>query len=88
MLDIESRMLAHLERMMGNEVILIFQQTVNEDPDLFIEGQIQIAAVVYTIREVIVQFDSWLADISYLVTGYGERKADMEGGSKSRCARS
>jgi hypothetical protein len=58
MLDIESRMLAHLERMMGNEVILIFQQTVNEDPDLFIEGQIQIAAVVYTIREVIVQFDS------------------------------
>jgi hypothetical protein len=84
MLDIESRMLAHLERMMGNEVILIFQQTVNEDPDLFIEGQIQIAAVVYTIREVIVQFDSWLADISYLVTGYGKRKADMEGGSKKQ----
>ena len=84
MLDDETKMLAHHERKMGNKAVPIFQQAVNEDPELFIEARAQITAAVYAMREAIVRFDTRLGNISYFASGQGKRKADKEGGKRKR----
>jgi hypothetical protein len=84
MLDDEMKMLAHHERKMGNKAIPIFQQAVNEDPELFTEARTQITAAVYAMREAIVRFDTGLGNISYFASGQGKRKADTDGGKRKR----
>jgi hypothetical protein len=39
MLDDETKMLGHYKRKMVNNGVPIFQQAVNEDPELFIEAK-------------------------------------------------
>jgi hypothetical protein len=41
---------------MGYQIEFIFQQAVNEDPELFTEARAQITAAVYTMWEGIVRF--------------------------------
>jgi len=84
MLDDETKMLAHHERKMGNKAVPIFQQEVNEDPELFIEARAQVTAAVYAMHEGIVRFDTRLGNISYFARGQGKRKADTEGGKRKR----
>jgi hypothetical protein len=84
MMDDETKMLAHHERKMGNKAVPIFQQAVNEDPELFIEARAQITAAVYAMREAIVRFDTRLGNISYFASGQGKRKADTDGGKRKR----
>jgi len=50
MMDYEMKMLAHHERKMGNQAVHIFQQAVNEDPELFTEARAQITAAGYAMR--------------------------------------
>ena len=54
MLDNETKMLVHHERKMGNKAVSIFQQAVNEDPELFIQARTQITAAGYAMCEAIV----------------------------------
>ena len=84
MLDNETKMLAHHERKMGNKAVPIFQQAVNEDPELFTEARAQVTAAVYAMREAIVRFDTRLGNISYFASGQGKRKADTDGGKRKR----
>jgi hypothetical protein len=46
MMDDKTRMLAHHRTKTVNKAIPIFQQVVNEDPELFIEARAQITAAV------------------------------------------
>jgi hypothetical protein len=46
MLDDKMKMSAHYERTPCNNAEFIFQQAVNEDPELFDEAQAQITAAV------------------------------------------
>jgi len=69
---------------MGNKAVPIFQQAVNEDPELVTEARAQITAGVYAMREAIVRFDTRLRHISYFASGQGKRKADTEGGQTKR----
>jgi len=78
MLDDETNILAHHKSQMGNNAIPIFQQAVNENPELFIEAQTQIAAATYATRETKVQFDTWHWNISYFASGQGKWNSDME----------
>jgi len=84
MLDDETKMLAHHERQMRIKAIPIFQQAVNEDPELFMEARTQITAAVYTMREILVRFDTWLGNISYFACGQGKWEAGMEGDRRKR----
>jgi len=84
MMDDETKMLAHHERKMGNKAVPIFQQAVNEDPELFTEARSQITAAVYAMCEAIVRFDTRLGNISYFASGQGKRKADTDGGKRKR----
>jgi len=68
-MDDETKMLAHHNRKIGNKAIPIFQQAVNQDPELFTEARAQITAAVYAMREVIVRFDTRLGNISYFASG-------------------
>ena len=79
-LDDETKMLAHHERRIRNKAVPIFQQAVNEDPELCVEAWAQIMAAMYVMREAIVGFDTWLGNISYFAIGQGNRKADKKGG--------
>jgi len=54
MLDDETKMLAHHVRKMGNKAVPIFQQAVNEDPELFVEARVQITAAMYMLGRAIV----------------------------------
>jgi hypothetical protein len=87
MMDDETNMLAHHERNMGNEGVPIFQQAVNEDPELFTEARARITATVYAMREAIGRFDTRLGNISYFASGQGKRKADTDGGKRKRVRR-
>jgi hypothetical protein len=69
---------------MGNKAVPIFQQAVNEDPELFTEARPQITAAVYAMREAIVRFDTRLGNIWYFASGQGKRKADTDGGKRKR----
>jgi hypothetical protein len=84
MMDDETKMLAHRERKIENKAVPIFQQAVNEDPELFTEPRAQIPAAVYAMRKAIVQFDTRLVNISYFASGQGKRKADTDGGKRKR----
>jgi len=84
MMDDETKMLAHHERKMGNKAVPIFQQAVNEDPELFTEARSQITAAVYAMCEAIVRFYTRLGNISYFASGQGKRKADTDGGKRKR----
>jgi len=77
-------MLAHHQRIMRNNGVPIFQQAVNKDPELFREGQAQITAAMYAMREAIVRFDIRRGNISYFASGQGKRKADTDGGKRKR----
>jgi hypothetical protein len=78
MLDNETKVLAHHVRTMGNKAVPIFQQAVNEDPELFTEARAQITAAVYAIREAIVRVDTQLGNISYFASGQGKWKPDSD----------
>jgi hypothetical protein len=84
MLDDEMKMLAHHVRKLGNKAIPIFQQAVNNDPELFTEARAQITAAVYAMCEVIVRVDTWLGNIAQFASGQGKRKADTDGGKRKR----
>jgi len=84
MMDDETKMLAHHERKMVIKAIPIFQQAVNEDPELFTEARAPITAAVDAMREAIVRFDTWLGNISYFASGQGKRKADTDDGKRKR----
>jgi len=74
MLHNEMKMLPNHERKMRNKAIPIFQQAVNEYPELFTEAQAQITAAVYVMTEEIVPFDTRLGNISYFTSD--ERKQE------------
>jgi len=84
MLDDETKMLSHRERKMGNTAVPIFQQGVNEDPELFIEARAKVTAALYATLEAIVQFDTRLGNILYFTNGQGKRKPTREGGRRKR----
>jgi len=46
------------------------------------EVRAQLTAAMYTMREVIVWFNTWLGNISYFASGQGNRKADTDGGKR------
>jgi hypothetical protein len=73
-------MLAHHKRNLGSKAIPIFQQAVNEDPELCIEAQPQITAAVYAMRKAIVRFDTQLGNISYFPRSQAKWKTDTDGG--------
>jgi len=54
MMDYETKMLAHHKRKMGNKAVPIFQQAVNENPELFTEARAQNTAAMYAMRAAIV----------------------------------
>jgi hypothetical protein len=80
----EMKMLAHHERNMGNKAIPIFQQAVNEDPELFTGARAQCIATMYTMCEAIVRFNTRLGNISYFASGQGKWKADRDCGKRKR----
>jgi len=84
MMDDEMKILAHHERTMGNKAVPIFQQGVNEDPELFTEARAQIKAAVYAMREAIVRFHTRLGNLPYFTSGQGKKKADTDGGKRTR----
>jgi hypothetical protein len=57
------KMLAHHQSNIGNKVIPIFQQAINEDPELGIQARQQIPAAIYMMDEATVSFDTWLSNI-------------------------
>jgi len=77
-------MLAQHLRTMVNKAVPIFQQAVNKNPQLYIEACAQVAAAMYAMREVIVQFHLRPGNISYFPSGQTNRKADKEGGRRNR----
>jgi hypothetical protein len=77
MLNNETTILALHQRTIWKKTISIFQQAVNEDPELVAEAQI--TAVGYMLSEGIVVFDTQLGNISYVASGKGKMKAATEG---------
>jgi len=80
MLVDETKMLAQNERNMGNKAIPIFQQVVNEDPELITVACAQVTAARCTMREAMVRFETRFANISYIAGGQGKRNAVKDGG--------
>jgi hypothetical protein len=76
MLDDESKMLAHYNRILGNKAIPMFQYAVMDNAELFTELWEQISAAIYTMCEAIVPFNTWLANISDFGSGQCKRMAD------------
>jgi len=84
MWDGKTMMLAHHERKIGNKSVPNSQQAVNKDLELFIESEVQFAVVGYWIYEVIVPFDTQLANIPCFANCQGKRKADTDGVKRKR----
>jgi len=84
MLDDKTKMFSHHVRKIGNKAVPMFQQAVNEDPELLAEARAQITAAVYAMRGAIVRVDTRLGNISYFATGHGKWKVDTDGGNRKR----
>jgi len=84
MIDDEPKILATHQRKMDYKGLPIFQQALNEDPELCREACAQITAAMYAMCEAIVQFNNQLGNFSYFASGYGKWKAEIDGGKRKR----
>jgi len=82
MLDNEMKMLAHYECNIGNNAVPPIQHAVHEKLELIPEAQQQITAAMYKMCDMIVQFNTWLHNISYCTSGEWKTKADTESGGR------
>jgi len=65
MLTGNMRMLANIERMIGNKDIPIIWQVVNNDSKLFLETWVIIAAATQAVWEAILQFETQSCKSTY-----------------------
>jgi len=78
MLDDVTNVVAHHERKIGNKAVPIFQQAVNQIPEVMTEAQAQNTAAVYMMCVAIDWFHTWLGNNSYFARGQRKRRADRD----------